>query len=57
MPSRKVSDLRKSTSTSTRATAVLRDAAAMAEFEMLLVTAPDRLARKYVHQVLLLEEL
>lgn len=35
----------------------LRDAAAMAEFEMLLVTAPDRLARKYVHQVLLLEEL
>ncbi len=35
----------------------LRDAAAMAEFEVLLVTAPDRLARKYVHQVLLLEEL
>jgi site-specific DNA recombinase len=29
----------------------------MAEFEVLLVTAPDRLARKYVHQVLLLEEL
>jgi site-specific DNA recombinase len=35
----------------------LRDAAAMAEFELLLVTAPDRLARKYVHQVLLIEEL
>ncbi len=35
----------------------LRDAAAMAEFGVLLVTAPDRLARKYVHQVLLIEEL
>ena len=35
----------------------LRDAAAMAEFEVVLVSAPDRLARKYVHQVLLLEEL
>src|SRR5829696_4889377 len=35
----------------------LRDAAAMAEFELVLVTAPDRLARNYVHQVLLLEEL
>src|SRR5215217_4798277 len=35
----------------------LRDAAAMAEFEVLLVAAPDRLARKYIHQVLLLEEL
>ncbi len=35
----------------------LRDAAATAEFEVLLVTAPDRLARKYVHQVLLIEEL
>jgi site-specific DNA recombinase len=35
----------------------LRDAAAMAEFEVLLVAAPDRLARNYVHQVLLLEEL
>ena len=34
----------------------LRDAAAMAEFEVLLVSAPDRLARNYVHQVLLLEE-
>jgi site-specific DNA recombinase len=29
----------------------------MAEFEVVLITAPDRLARKYVHQVLLLEEL
>jgi len=35
----------------------LRDAAAMAEFELVLVTAPDRLARKYIHQVLLMEEL
>jgi site-specific DNA recombinase len=35
----------------------LRDAAAMAEFEVVLITAPDRLARKYVHQVLLIEEL
>jgi site-specific DNA recombinase len=29
----------------------------MAEFEVVVVTAPDRLARNYVHQVLLLEEL
>lgn len=35
----------------------LRDAASMAAFELVLVTAPDRLARKYVHQVLLIEEL
>jgi site-specific DNA recombinase len=35
----------------------LRDAAAMAEFDVVLITAPDRLARKYVHQVLLIEEL
>jgi site-specific DNA recombinase len=35
----------------------LRDAVAMAEFEVVLITAPDRLARKYVHQVLLIEEL
>jgi site-specific DNA recombinase len=35
----------------------LRDRAAMAAFELVLVTAPDRLARKYVHQVLLIEEL
>ena len=35
----------------------LRDRAAMAEFELVLVTAPDRLARKYVHQALILQEL
>ena len=35
----------------------LRDATSMAAFELVLVTAPDRLARKYVHQVLLIEEL
>lgn len=35
----------------------MRDRAAQAEFERVLITAPDRLARKYVHQVLLIEEL
>jgi site-specific DNA recombinase len=35
----------------------LRDAAATAAFSRVLLTAPDRLARKYVHQVLLIEEL
>jgi len=35
----------------------LRDRAALAAFERLLMTAPDRLARNYVHQVLLLDEL
>jgi site-specific DNA recombinase len=35
----------------------LRDRAALAEIDLLLITAPDRLARKYVHQVLLIEEL
>jgi site-specific DNA recombinase len=35
----------------------LRDAASSVAFELVLVTAPDRLARKYVHQVLLIEEL
>ncbi|MCA1617047.1 MAG: recombinase family protein [Acidobacteria bacterium] len=35
----------------------LRDHAAMAAFELVLITAPDRLARKYVHQVLLIDEL
>jgi site-specific DNA recombinase len=35
----------------------LRDAAAQAAFDAVLITAPDRLARKYVHQVLLIEEL
>jgi resolvase-like protein len=34
----------------------LRDQIASAGFDRLLITAPDRLARKYVHQVLLLEE-
>jgi site-specific DNA recombinase len=34
----------------------LRDAVASAEVERVLITAPDRLARKYVRQVLLLEE-
>jgi site-specific DNA recombinase len=35
----------------------LRDKAALAEFELVLITAPDRLARKYVHQALILDEL
>jgi hypothetical protein len=35
----------------------LREQAALSEFELVLITAPDRLARNYVHQVLLLEEL
>jgi site-specific DNA recombinase len=35
----------------------LREQAASAAFELVLITAPDRLARNYVHQVLLLEEL
>jgi site-specific DNA recombinase len=35
----------------------LRNAAAMAEFEVVLITAPERLARNYVHQGLLIEEL
>lgn len=35
----------------------LRDRAALGAFERLLITAPDRLARNYVHQMLLLEEL
>jgi site-specific DNA recombinase len=35
----------------------LRDRAGLAEFDQVVVTAPDRLARKYVHQVLLIEEL
>ena len=34
----------------------LRDRAAMAEFECVLMTAPDRLARNYVHQMVILEE-
>ena len=35
----------------------LRDHAAVADLDVVLVTAPDRLARNYVHQVLLIEEL
>lgn len=35
----------------------LRDRAAMAEFDLVLITAPDRLARNYVHQMLVIEEL
>ncbi len=35
----------------------LRDHAALALFEQLIITAPDRLARKYVHQALLVAEL
>src|SRR5918998_321498 len=35
----------------------LRDAAAGARLDRILITAPDRLARNYVHQALLVEEL
>ena len=35
----------------------LRDRAALADVDVVLVAAPDRLARNYVHQMLLLEEL
>ncbi|MGH3419334.1 MAG: recombinase family protein [Streptosporangiaceae bacterium] len=35
----------------------LRDHAALAGLDVVLITAPDRLARNYVHQVLLIEEL
>jgi site-specific DNA recombinase len=35
----------------------LRDRAAFAAFERVLITAPDRLARNYVHQMLLIDEL
>ena len=35
----------------------LRDRAAAHALDVVLITAPDRLARNYVHQVLLLEEL
>ena len=35
----------------------LRDQAARAAFDVVLVSAPDRLARNYVHQMVLLEEL
>jgi site-specific DNA recombinase len=33
----------------------LRDRMALRELDCVLITAPDRLARNYVHQVLLLE--
>jgi site-specific DNA recombinase len=35
----------------------LRDLAALAKLDRILITDPDRLARNYVHQVLLMEEL
>jgi site-specific DNA recombinase len=35
----------------------VRDAVALADVEVVVMTAPDRLARKYLHQVLLIEEL
>src|SRR3954454_5819840 len=35
----------------------LRDRAAMRQLDCILITAPDRMARNYVHQVLLLEEI
>ena len=35
----------------------LRDRAAAPSLDLVVITAPDRLARNYVHQVLLLEEL
>jgi site-specific DNA recombinase len=35
----------------------LRDHAAFAAFELVLITAPDRLARSFVHQVVLIDEL
>src|SRR5947208_884161 len=35
----------------------LRDLAALAKLDRILITDPDRLARNYVHQVLLLDEL
>jgi site-specific DNA recombinase len=35
----------------------LRDQVRLAKFDRVVITAPDRLARKYIHQVLLIEEL
>jgi site-specific DNA recombinase len=35
----------------------LRDRAALAEFDVALITEPDRLARNYVHQMLVIDEL
>ena len=67
MPRRRLGPWRRSTSSATTATAApvsgvpawtaLRDAAAGARLDRILITAPDRLARNYVHQVLLVEEL
>lgn len=34
----------------------LRDLAAAAQVDRIVITAPDRLARNYVHQTLLIEE-
>ena len=34
----------------------LRDQVSQASFDIVLLTEPDRLARKYIHQVLLMEE-
>ena len=35
----------------------LRDRAALAELDVVVITAPDRLARRYLHQALVIEEL
>ena len=35
----------------------LRDRVATSQLDRIVITDPDRLARKYVHQVLLVEEL
>jgi site-specific DNA recombinase len=35
----------------------LREQAALGHFDRVLITTPDRLARKYIHQMLLIEEL
>src|SRR5215217_3542091 len=35
----------------------LRDHAARAAFDVVLITAPDRLARNFVHQMVIMEEL
>ena len=35
----------------------LRDQAARAAFDLVLITTPDRLARHFVHQMVVLEEL
>src|SRR5215216_370473 len=35
----------------------LRDRASLADFDVVVITAPDRLDRSYIHQVLLIEKL